>query len=71
VFEEPGRMLVEGGCLHSMNLVIEKAAATPEGPPPKKGAGSFLARWRNRTPFSVVMPPRRLGLILLGGSFQD
>ena len=64
-------MLVEGGYLHSMKLLIEKASATPDGPPLKKGSGSLLSRWRKRTPFSVVTPLKRLGVILLGRSYQS
>lgn len=70
MIEQPVRMLVEGGYLHSMKLMIEKASETSEQPDPKKGSGSLLSRWRTRTPFSIVAPLKRLGVILLGGSFQ-
>ena len=63
-------MLVEGGYLHSMKRLIEKASETPDGPVPKKGSGSVVSRWKKRTPFSVVAPLKRLGVILLGGSIQ-
>jgi hypothetical protein len=71
VIEEPVFVLVEGGYLHSLKLIIEKASATPDGLAPKKGSDSLFAQWRARTPFSVMSPLKRLGLILLGGPYRD
>jgi len=65
-------MLVEGGYLHSMKQLLEKAEdADLESQLPKKEPGSFLARVRQRTPFSVLTPLKRLGLILLRGSHRN
>jgi hypothetical protein len=69
VIEVRADMLVEGGYLHSMKQLLE-IAADADAPLPKKGSRSFLARWRKRTPFSVLTPLKRLGLILLRGPYQ-
>jgi hypothetical protein len=70
LIEEPDSMLVEGGYLHSMKLMIEKASETPAIPDRRKGPGFFLSRWRRKAPRALVAPLKRLGVILLGGSLQ-
>ena len=47
-------MLVKGGYLHSMKLLIEKAAETPEPVAPQRARGGILQSLR------------RLGSFLLG-----
>jgi hypothetical protein len=61
-------MLVEGGYLHSMKQLLEKADADLELPRPTKGPKSFILRMTKRTPFSVLAPFKRIGVTLLRGS---
>jgi hypothetical protein len=69
-------MLVEGGYLHSMKLLIERASEPEPGQPtgpgspapgrrPRAGAGS-----RAKGSGTFVTSIKRLGLILLGWDFQ-
>jgi hypothetical protein len=64
-------MLVEGGYLHSMKLMIEKASAASDRPDPRPTRGWLRSRLRRRRPFSIAAPLKRLSVILLGSSFQS
>ena len=57
-------MLVEGGYLHSMKLVIEKAAQTPD--PPERPTGPGGPPRKTKGPGFLVRSLKRLGTILLG-----
>jgi hypothetical protein len=69
-------MLVEGGYLHSMKLLIERASAPEPGQP--QGAGSPTPGRRPRAGATsgakgsgtFVTSLKRLGFILLGWDFQ-
>jgi len=69
-------MLVEGGYLHSMKLLIERASAEEAGQPP--GPASPAPRRRPRAGAAsrakgsgtLVTSLKRLGFILLGWDFR-
>ncbi len=62
-------MLVEGGYLHSMKLLIEKAMDTPDQP--SHDATRDLANRSRKASGTVVTSLRRLSVILLGGGLED
>ncbi len=69
-------MLVEGGYLHSMKLLIERASAAEPGQPPGQGSPApgrrprAGAASRAKGSGTVVTSLKRLGFILLGWDFQ-
>jgi hypothetical protein len=67
-------MLVEGGYLHSMKLLIERASAAEPGQPPGQPAPGRRPRAgaasRAKGSGTVVTSLKRLGFILLGWDFQ-
>lgn len=63
-------MLVEGGYLHSMKLVIEKAAQTPNHPSERSGGPGGPPR-KTKGPGLLVRSLKRLGAILLGRSSRS
>jgi hypothetical protein len=69
-------MLVEGGYLHSMKLLIERASEAEAGRPPGHGAPMRARRpragaaSRAKGSGTLVTSIKRLGFILLGWDFH-
>jgi hypothetical protein len=65
-------MLVEGGYLHSMKLLIERASESEAGQQPGQRPGRPRRAGASRAKGSgtLVTSLKRLGLILLGWDFQ-
>ena len=69
-------MLVEGGYLHSMKLLIERAAEAEAGQRPAPGARTRNRRSRAggasraKGPGTLVTSLKRLSFILLGWDFR-
>jgi hypothetical protein len=61
-------MLVEGGYLHSMKQLIEKASETPDVG--SKKTSRAVTPSRTKESGTVLTSLKRLGVILLGWDFQ-